>query len=87
MSGIVPLVTRKLEMPRLWSSSMSSGSFGYRVGSPVSEIAKWLGLVLSLYLCCDACGFPLNPLRRSCHEAMQPSMMSFGSSIGPFHFG
>ena len=36
--GSVPLVTRNVDMPLLWASSINSPSLVYKVGSPVSDI-------------------------------------------------
>ncbi len=81
-SGSVPLVTRKVLMPRRWHTSMKPARCGYMVGSPESDMATCLGSRDSCHFSLVHRGSPPKP-----ETSFRCSSMQWSSiSSGPFHW-
>ena len=79
-SGRVPLETRNVVISRSPNASMSSGRYGYSVGSPSSEMATWRGSMASSKAPRGTSSLPPNPLRSLRWRSMEASTTAPGSS-------
>src|SRR3990167_7753506 len=83
-SGNCALVTRKVDIFRLWNSSSSSFKRGYVMGSPVSDKATCLMLRYSSFILFGTLSFPSRPTSSPRWASIACLMMCDGSSIGPY---
>ena len=84
-SQYIPLLTRNVVKSCLWNSAKSSSISGYKVGSPASEIAAFVGFLLSSSFFLSAFLLPPKPHRRLFWAFMAPSIIVLGSSYSPSH--
>src|SRR3989344_7992671 len=80
LCGVVPFVTRKAVIPRSLISFISSTIFGYNVGSPSSEVAKWDGSSASFRTCFEVFLLPPKPYNNCLWAAIDASTISCGES-------
>src|SRR3989344_4085583 len=83
LSGKSPLLTTNVEKFFFLYSLINSGRWGYKVGSPSREIATCCGFIALSNFSSLVFSFPPKPERSFLCASIEPSTMSFGSSIPP----